>query len=396
MRGSIRQKGKNSWQLQVYTGPGSDGKPRRHFETVRGKKGDAQRRLREVLSSLDNGTYMKPSKTTLGEYLERWLNAYAMSNLSPRGYERYRDIIRAHFKPAIGNLLLNHLQVEHLQSCYANWLKQGLSAGTVRYHHAVIHKALQDAVEWRLLVRNVADAVKPPPKQSPDMQTWNEYELARFLDAARDSQYYELFYLDLFTGMRRSELLALRWQDIDFILGQVYVNRGLHQLKDGSYVFTPPKSAKSRRTIALTPSTILVLREYYRKKQFDAPLMGKQVADRDLVFGTPEGKPLRPNTITRAWTMLAAKADVKPIRLHDARHTHASLMLKQGIHPKIVQERLGHSSIQITLDTYSHVAPGLQEAAAQSFDALVQNKNNASLTPKVDITLVKTYNLAST
>ncbi len=186
MRGSIRQKGKNSWQLQVYTGPGPDGKPQRHFETVRGRKGDAQRRLTEILSSLDNGTYMRPSKTTLGEYLEKWLNAYAMPNLSPRGYERYRDIIRAHFKPAIGNLLLNRLQPEHLQSCYVNWLKHGLSAGTIRYHHAVIHKALQDAVEWRLLVRNVADAVKPPPKQRPDMQTWSEYELTCFLDAAKN------------------------------------------------------------------------------------------------------------------------------------------------------------------------------------------------------------------
>lgn len=178
-------------------------------------------------------------------------------------------------------------------------------------------------------------------------------------------------FLALFTGMRRSELLALRWQDVDFTYGQVYVTRSLHHLKDGSYVFTQPKSVKSRRTIALPPSASLVLQAHREKREAEMTMMGTALRDDGLVFSTLEGKPLRPNTVTRAWVMLAASAGVKDIRLHDARHTHASLMLKQGVHPKIVQERLGHSSIAITLDTYSHVAPGLQEAAAAGFDKLV-------------------------
>ena len=179
--------------------------------------------------------------------------------------------------------------------------------------------------------------------------------------------------------MRRSELLALRWQDIDFIYSQIYVNRSLHQLKDSSYVFTQPKSAKSSRTIALTPSTILMLREYHEQQKLEARYAGKALTDIDLVFSNLDGKPLRPNTITRAWTTLAAKYGLKVIRLHDARHTHASLMLKQGIHPKVVQERLGHSSIQMTIDTYSHVAPGIQEAAAKRFDDLLLNKQTPYL-----------------
>jgi integrase len=191
------------------------------------------------------------------------------------------------------------------------------------------------------------------------------------IEAAKDSPYYALFYTALFTGMRRSELLALRWQDIDFIFSQIYVSRSLHHLKDGSFVFTEPKSAGSRRTIALPPSAILTLKEHEERQTLERTILGLSLKDDDLVFSTLEGKPLRPKTVTHVWTKLAAGAGVKAIRLHDARHTHASLMLKHGIHPKIAQERLGHSSIQVTIDTYSHVAPGLQEAAAKQFDEVM-------------------------
>jgi integrase len=168
--------------------------------------------------------------------------------------------------------------------------------------------------------------------------------------------------------MRRSELLALRWEDLDLIMGQISVNRSLHHLRDKSLVFRTPKTAKGRRTIALPPSAILVLEEH-REKQVEIRLiLGTRLEDGDLVFSRPDGQPLLPDTVSHAWTKLALRTGLTGIRLNDARHTHASLMLKQGIHPKIVQERLGHASIQVTLDTYSHVAPGLQEAAALRFD----------------------------
>jgi len=241
----------------------------------------------------------------------------------------------------------------------------------------VIHKALQTAIKWGLLQRNAADGVDAPSKGHTEMQTWDDFEVRQFLDAAKDSVYYALFHTALFTGMRRSELLGLKWADVD--LQQVSVSRALHQLKDGSYIFTQPKSEKSKRTIALSPSSVLVLAEHKERQQAVRTMLGETLAKDDLVFSTPQGSPLRPNTITRAWTTLAAKAGVKPIRLHDARHTHASLMLKQGIHPKIVQERLGHSTISMTLDIYSHVAPGLQEAAARSFDSLVNPEREKAL-----------------
>ncbi len=378
MRGHIVQRSKGTYSIKISIGKDPvNGKYKSQWFTVQGSKKDAEKRLSEILHQLDTGAYMKPGKTTVADYLRRWLSDYAEPNISPRSYERYAGIIRQHLIPDFGNIQLTQLRPEHLQKHYTSRLKS-LSTRTIRYHHALIHIALQTAVKWGLIGRNVADAVDPPKITRTQMQTWNEHEVNQFLEAAKDSQYYALFYTALFTGMRRSELLALRWQDIDFIYSQIYVSRSLHHLKDGSYIFTQPKSERSRRTIALPPSAFLVLSDHRKGKEAEAILIGKQLTDADLAFSML-GEPFRPNTITRAWVNLTSRAGVKRIRLHDARHTHASLMLKQGIHPKVVQERLGHASIQMTLDTYSHVAPGIQEAAAQSFDKLLRHSDNNNI-----------------
>ena len=379
MRGHIVKRGKDSYSIVIPLGTDPvTGKRKQQWVSVKGTKKDAEKRLSEMFHQLDTGSFMLPGKTTLAEYLEKWLSDYAKPNLSPRGFERYESICRVHLIPSLGSIPLTQLRPEHLQRHYTDKLNNGLSALTVRYHHTVLHKALQTAIKWGLVGRNVADGVDVPRARHNEMQTWDKYELTRFLDTAKVGPYYALFHTALFTGMRRSELLGLQWGNIDFIFSQIYVTRSLHHLKDGSYVFTQPKSAKSRRTIALSPSAILTLGEHKVKQEAIRASLGIPLKDDDLVFSTLEGKPLRPNTITRAWTILAARAGVKVIRLHDARHTHASLMLKAGVHPKIVQERLGHASIQITLDTYSHVAPGLQQAAAEGFDKLVSPMYNSN------------------
>ncbi|MFA5368215.1 MAG: site-specific integrase, partial [Dehalococcoidia bacterium] len=252
----------------------------------------------------------------------------------------------------------------HIQKYYSQKLSGGLSGQTVRHHHTALHKALQTAVEWGVLSRNVADAVKSPRIEKTDMQTWKEDDIIRFLDVVKNTPYHALFYTALFTGMRRSELLALRWRDVDLILSQIYVSRSLHCLRDGTVIFRPTKTAKSRRTISLPPSATLVLREHYEKQKLERFMMGIRLEDDDLVFSHPDGKPFLPNTVTHSWIRLVRHSGLKPIRFHDARHTHASMMLKQGVHPKIVQERLGHANIAVTFDIYSHVTPGLQEAAA--------------------------------
>jgi len=383
MRGHIVQRAKHKGTYSIKISLGKDpvtGKYKSQWFTVEGNKKDAEKRLSELLHQLDTGTYMKPGKTTVAEFFIRWLNEYAKPNLSPRTIEGYEHII-TRFVLNFGNHTLIDLKPEHLQHYYSEQLSIGLSTQTVRHYHMLIHKILDTAVEWGLVIRNVADAVKPPKAQYIEMKTWSENEVVRFLEAARATPYYELFFLALFTGMRRSELLGLCWQDVDFIYSQIYVNRSLHVLKGGNTVFRAPKTATGRRTIALSPSVVVLLREYRERKEVESLLLDEPVSEDDLVFNNL-GKPLLPNTISHAWSKLVNCTGLKAIRFHDARHTHASIMLKQGIHPKIVQERLGHSSIQITLDTYSHVAPGLQNAAANRFDDILGLKHNENVVKK--------------
>lgn len=367
MRGHIKQRSKGSWSLIIDLDKTPDGRRKQKWFTVKGTRKQAEQRLTELLRQIDTGIYIEPDKQKVSEYLTKWLADYVNPNCSPKTAEGYEIIVNRHLVPAIGRHTISGLKPEHLQHYYSVKLKDGLSAQTIRHHHTVLHKALQCAVEWQILTRNIADAAKPPRAKRIEMQTWNEYEIKEFLEAAKETQYYELFYLALFSGMRRSELLALRWQDIDFIFGQVSVNRGLHVLPGGKVIFRQPKTAAGRRVIALPPSALLVLSEYREKKEAECLMIGTSLSDRDLVFSTL-GKPLLSNTVSHAWSKIVKRSGIKPIRLHDSRHTHASIMLRQGVHPKIVQERLGHSSITITLDIYSHVTPGLQEAAALKFD----------------------------
>jgi len=384
MRGNIRKRGKNSYTITISLGRDPiTGRYKQQWESVKGTKKDAEKRCAELIHQLDTGMFMKPDKTTLGEFLECWIRDYALPNLAPRTVEGYETIIHNHLSPELGNITLTRLKPEHLHKYYADRLTNGRCDGTgglhpltIKHHHTLLHKALQTAIELGILSRNIADAVRAPRVEPTEMQTWDEEDVAQFLETEKDNSYYGLFHTALFTGMRRSELLALRWSDVDFIFCQISVSRALHQLKDGSYVLTQPKSAKSRRTIALSPSTVLTLEEHKAKQEELRLILGIPVTDDDLVFSKPDGKPLRPDTVTRAWKQMTERAG-KPICLHNARHTHASLLLKQNIHPKVVQERLGHATIAVTLDMYSHVAPGLQEAAAASFDKLVLPKSES-------------------
>lgn len=386
MRGHITKRGKDSYTIILNLGRDpSTGKRKQQWISVKGTKKNAEKKLAELLHQLDTGMFMKPGKTTVADYLQKWLTDYVWPNLAPRTAEGYEHIVRRHLVPALGNLPLTQLKPEHLQHYYSQKLasgrsdgKGGLSAKTVRHHHITLHGALRAAVQWGLLVRNPAEAVSAPRTQRREMQIWSEGELNHFLDAASDSEYYAIFYIALFTGMRRSEVLALRWSDVDLVYSQIYVSRGMHHLRDGTTLFTRPKTAKGNRTIALPPSAALTLADYRREQESLHLLAGTPLTDDSLVFSHLDGTPLLPDTITHAWAKLVRRAGIRAIRLHDARHTHASLMLKQGIHPKIVQERLGHASIQVTLDTYSHVAPGLQEAAAEAFDKVLAGSQRAS------------------
>lgn len=204
----------------------------------------------------------------------------------------------------------------------------------------------------------------------------NEDEVHTFLEFAKTMPYYALFYLILYTALRRSEILALRWCDIDRLMGEVSVTRSLHRLRDGSIVIRPTKTGRARRLVTLPPSASLVVRQHKEKRALECTMLGVSLSDEDFAFSHVDGTPLLPDTVSHVWTKTVKRAGLKHFRLHDGRHTHASLLLKQNVHPKVVQERLGHASISTTLDLYSHVVPGLQEAAARRFDEALSPEYN--------------------
>ena len=378
MRGHITKRSKNSWSIVLDVGRDpSTGRRQQRWISVKGTKKIAERRLGELLHQLDTGSFVQPTKTTVGEFLRQWMRDYVTNNVRPRTAEGYKTIVEGQVIPSLGNIVLNQLRPSHLQEYYARTLKTGrrdgkaggLSARTVLHHHRVLNTALSHAVKWGLVSRNVAQAVDPPRPKTTEMRTLDSDEVHRFLDRAKGTVYHPLFHLDVYTGLRRSELLGLRWKAVDLDMATVSVVQIMHHLRDGRTIFQEPKTAKGRRLVSLPPSAVLALRAHRERQEAERASLGLRFSPEDLVFCHPDGSPFLPDTVTHAFRKIADRVGLRGVRLHDLRHTHASLMLRQNVHPKVVQERLGHATISTTLDIYSHVMPGIQEEAALRFEA---------------------------
>lgn len=376
MRGQLRKRGKNSWSVVLYMGRDTDTRKKMYqWHSVKGTKKDAERKLSELLHQLDSGGFVKPSKLTVGEFLRQLQRDYVTSSVRPETAQGYAQKIDRHIIPSLGRIPLAQLKPSHLQAFYNKSLESGrldghggLSAQTIIHINRILSDALSHAVKWGLVARNVAQAVDPPRSAHKEMQTLDSEGVRKLLDASQGTVYHPLIHLAVYTGMRRSELLGLRWRDVDLDMATLSITQVMHHLNDGRTIFQEPKSQKGKRQIALSPSAVLALRDHKQQQELARLLTGVPLKADDLVFSHPDGSPLLPNSVTHAFIKVIRRAGLNGIRLHDLRHTHATLMLRQGIHPKIVQERLGHATISITLDTYSHVTPGLQQAAALRFE----------------------------
>ena len=374
MRGTLTQRSKGSWTLTFDTGRDITGKRQRQTVTIRGTKRQAEARMADLIHQVDGGGYVKPGSSTVGAYLQQWLEDYAHTHVRATTLEGYRARAK-HLISGLGGIRLSELRPDHLQAYYSAKLQngrrdgQGLAPATVIKHHNLLREALSHAVKWGLLARNVADAVDPPRGQRKEMQALTSTNLHRVLNACEGTAWHPIFHTLAWTGLRRSELLGLRWKDVDLLLATLRVSQVLHQLNDGRFVYQEPKTAKGRRTIALSPSSCIELRQHRGSQERDANLLGTPLTDDSLVFGHPGGSPRSPSTLTLAFRRLTRRLGFTGVRLHDLRHTHATLMMEQGVNPKVVSERLGHASVVITLDTYSHVLPNMQEDAVARFES---------------------------
>ena len=383
MRGSIRAKGKQSWQIQIYTGPGPDGKPRRHFETVRGRKGDAQRRLTELLSSLDKGVYTPPGRLTVGEHLHNWLEGYAKTNCSQRTLDGYTSIAENHLIPSLGHVQLKQLQPQAIQAYYGKAVDK-LSRRTVAKHHRLLSQALKYAVRQGYLGRNPCELVDSPSWKGKTMRTLTPAEVEVLLDTAKDTYYYPVYYTAVSSGLRQAELLGLRWRDVDLDMLSISVSQVLYKRR-GVCVFKEPKTAHSRRRVAMTPKLALFLASYKAEREAFNQQLQKPLTLDDLVFPSIEGRPLDPGVLSHNFIRIVKKAGLENVRFHDLRHTFASLALLRGAKIKVISEALGHASTAFTADTYCHIIEGMQQEAMALLDEVlpkgVSRKNNANLTP---------------
>ena len=329
---------------------------------------EVQEKLKTALYEQQKGLLITGSQQKVDQFLTHWLEDVQKQRVRARTYERYEEIVRLHLIPAIGHHALQKLTPQHIQSFYKKKLEEGLSNTTVVCFHSVLHKALETAVRWDLIGRNTCDLVSPPRREHFEIQPLNSSQIQQFLTIIQGHRQEALFILALATGMRRGEILGLKWRDVDLEEGVLHIQRILtripSKLPGKGFTEAEPKTERGRRSILLPVFTVEALKAH-RVRQLEAKLKaGIGWQDHDYVFCTSIGTHLNPTRdVLDQFKILLKKAGLPAIRFHDLRHSSATMLLGMKVHPKIVQEILGHSQISITMDIYSHVLPTMQEEA---------------------------------
>jgi integrase len=351
-------------QYVVYTATG------RKRKTVYGKtRKEVAKKLTKAISNREDGLVFDAENLTVGEYLDLWLKNSVQDTVRLTTYQGYERIVRLHIKPTLGRIKLDNLTPVHARSLYRERLEAGLAPRMVQLVHTILHKALKQAVNDGLIPRNVTEAVKAPRPVKKDMKPLSPAQARDLLEAARGERLEALYALAVTTGMRQGEILGLKWEDVDLEAGTLQVRRTLSTAMGGGVRFGPPKTARSRRKIRVPQLALTALRRH-RKAQLEQRIkLSGLWEDHDLVFTTGVGTPIsRADLINRSFKPLLRQAGLPDIRFHDLRHTCATLLLSRGVHAKLVQELLGHSTIAVTLDTYSHVLPGMDDGLADTMD----------------------------
>jgi integrase len=378
MAGQIIKRGDRTWLVRIFMGRDATGKQIFHHKTIHGTKKDAEQYRNKAIREKDLGTFIEPSPITVDDYMKRWLETAARPRLRDNTYREYEGLLCRYVSPTLGGKRLADVRPLDIQSLYTTMSEKNLSARTVRFTHSVLSSAFNQAVRWRMLLQNPCGSVELPRKVSQEMQSLTPMEAARFLAEAASDRWFALFVLALATGLRPSEYFGLKWSDVDLEHGLVTVQRSLiwRSYKRGDWYFGEPKTPRSRRRIPLPASVVRALFEHRRRQSEGRLKAGAAYQNLDLVFATSEGQPLiRLNVIQKHFKPILKRAKLPDtLRLYDLRHTCATLLLAANENPKVVSERLGHSSITLTMDVYSHVLPDMQQGASDKLESLLFKK----------------------
>lgn len=372
MKGHIRQRSPGRWAIVLDTQDAASGKRKRKWHSFSGTKREAQVECAHLISQMRGGAYVEPSKTTMAQHMERWLD-HVKSQISPRTHERYSEIVRKNIIPPLGAVFITKLRPAQISDAYAKALasgrvdgKGGLAPTTVVYMHRLIKHALAQAVRWELLNRNPADAVRPPKIERSTLNTFDMAQTVDLIEAVRGTRLMIPVTLGVLCGLRRGEIAALRWRNVDLQAGKLTIVESAEQTAAGVR-YKPPKSGRGR-TVALSATMAGELRAHRLRQAEELLRIGIRQSDATFVYAREDGEPMQPRSLTHAWQMAIGKIKLPRVRFHDLRHAHATHLLSSGVHPKVASERLGHSRVGITLDLYSHVLPGMQEDAVSRVD----------------------------
>ncbi|MEN6371432.1 MAG: site-specific integrase [Armatimonadota bacterium] len=389
-RGSIRNRGDHRWQITYELQKTPQGSRKQGYETVQGTKRDAQRRLNEILAEIQAGKYIEPSKLLVSVFYHRWIGAIGPS-LAKKTLDEYKKMGDNHIIPYFGNMLMCNVEPLSIQEYY-NYLGEkgrikktlkprkegapphkimpdGLSPLTIRHHHTLLHKMFADAVHWKKIPFNPFDFVKPPKVEKTKMKVLSKEEVKDLCDHFMSNKYYIAIVLAISTGMRRGEILALKWDDVDLESQKphVIVRQSLQQTNGRVISFKETKTGKIRK-IPISRKTVNELIKHRSKQAENKLLLGAEYEDNDLVCCQPDGKMIIPDILSNVFEAHINRMKITQVRFHDLRHTYVSLLIAQGEHMKVISELLGHSSISITMDRYGHLLPTLADAVAERFD----------------------------
>ena len=375
MTGQLIKRSEKTWLVRIFLGRDADGKRKYFNKTIHGTKKDAQKYLTAKTREKDLGVFVEPASIAFDNFLDRWLEEIARNKLRARTFDNYESLLNCHVRKILGAKKLSDIQAYEVQKLYNDMKKANYSPKTIRHVHNVLSPAFKQAIKWKMLIQNPCDLCELPRMEKPEMMYFTPQETAKFLDAAKDDKYFPVFLVAIETGMRPEEYLGLQWKDVNFDNDSLSVRRALVVKKGGGFIFTEPKTKKSRRSIPISNTVKKALKEHRRKQLEEKIKLGAAYENLDLVFASEIGTPLlHGNLLRRHFKPIRDKAKLPKIRMYDLRHTTATLLLSAGENPKVVSERLGHASIVLTLDTYSHVLPTMQKTATAKMEKLMRGK----------------------
>ena len=350
-----------------------DNNGKRHNETIKGNRKRAEAVLTQHRVALEGGTFTGKKNLTVGLYLQGWLDTYAVPNCSAKTVQAYRQTVNR-YTVDIAHLQLQKLEATDIQPIYADMSKQKLSNNTIDSLHKVLHIALNTAVKQGVLKRSVMAAVIAPKVVSKQVEVWDPETRSKAIEVLKDSRFGDFYLLALLTGMRKGELAGLKWANVDLERGRLQVVNTLQRISGRGLVLGVPKTERSRRSIALSDAAVGLLHEVRGKQTIQKAEIADAWTQSGFVLTHPDGMPLDSEVVSKAFTKLVKEAGFPDLTMHGLRHTHATILLEQGVNPKVVSERLGHASVATTMDIYSHVLPDMQEKAALAIDAALAPK----------------------